>query len=109
MPTAKPAVRRDEPIEALLKEGRKFPPPKGFAKQAVVKSAAIYGANASGKSNLVRALHFVKSMVLASFTDVKPDVELDISPFRLRTDTATQPSEFSVIWLDGDVRFRYQF
>jgi acetyl-CoA synthetase len=33
---------RSEPIEALLKEGRKFAPPKTFAKQATVKSAGIY-------------------------------------------------------------------
>ncbi len=38
------ATRRDEPIEALLKEGRKFPPPRDFVKQARVKSAAIYRA-----------------------------------------------------------------
>ncbi|MBM3217724.1 MAG: acetate--CoA ligase [Candidatus Rokubacteria bacterium] len=31
-----------EPIEALLKEGRKFPPSKDFVKQAQVKSASIY-------------------------------------------------------------------
>ncbi|MGH7391325.1 MAG: acetate--CoA ligase [Candidatus Rokuibacteriota bacterium] len=42
MPTAKATTRRDEPIEALLKEGRKFPPPKDFAKKAVVRSPAIY-------------------------------------------------------------------
>jgi acetyl-CoA synthetase len=36
------ATRGSEPIEALLKEGRKFPPPKAFAKAARVKSAAIY-------------------------------------------------------------------
>jgi acetyl-CoA synthetase len=36
------ADRRHEPIEALLKEGRKFPPPRAFTQQAVVKSAAIY-------------------------------------------------------------------
>ena len=36
------ATRGSEPIEALLKEGRKFPPPKAFAKAAQVKSAAIY-------------------------------------------------------------------
>ena len=30
------------PIEALLKEGRKFPPSKAFVKAAQVKSAAIY-------------------------------------------------------------------
>jgi acetyl-CoA synthetase len=36
------AERRNEPIQALLKEGRKFPPGKAFAKAAQVKSAAIY-------------------------------------------------------------------
>jgi acetyl-CoA synthetase len=51
MPTAKTTGRRDEPIQALLKEGRKFPPPKEFAKRAVVKSAAIYK---EAKANPVR-------------------------------------------------------
>jgi acetyl-CoA synthetase len=36
------ATRGSEPIEALLKEGRKFRPPKSFTKAARVKSAAIY-------------------------------------------------------------------
>jgi acetyl-CoA synthetase len=36
------ALRKDEPIEALLKEGRKFPPPKQFTKMARVKTPAIY-------------------------------------------------------------------
>jgi hypothetical protein len=34
-------VRKDEPIEALLKEGRRFPPPKEFTKAARIKSPAI--------------------------------------------------------------------
>jgi len=34
--------QRDEPIQALLKEGRKFLPPKDFARAARVKSPAIY-------------------------------------------------------------------
>ena len=36
------ATRGSEPIEALLKEGRKFPPAKAFVKAARVKTAAIY-------------------------------------------------------------------
>ena len=36
------AMKGSEPIEALLKEGRKFPPPKAFTKAARVKSARIY-------------------------------------------------------------------
>ena len=34
--------QRDEPIQALLKEGRKFPPPKDFTRAARVTSPAIY-------------------------------------------------------------------
>jgi len=34
--------RRDAPIQALLKEGRRFPPSKAFVKTALVKSAAVY-------------------------------------------------------------------
>jgi acetyl-CoA synthetase len=33
---------KNEPIQALLKEGRKFPPAKAFAKNAVVRSASVY-------------------------------------------------------------------
>jgi acetyl-CoA synthetase len=40
------AERRDDPIKALLKEGRKFPPPKSFARAAQVKSPALYRAAA---------------------------------------------------------------
>ena len=36
------SIRKDEPIEALLKEGRKFPPPKNFTRQARVKSTGVY-------------------------------------------------------------------
>jgi acetyl-CoA synthetase len=45
------ATRGSEPIEALLKEGRKFPPPKPFTKTARVKSSAIY---AEAKRNPLR-------------------------------------------------------
>jgi acetyl-CoA synthetase len=39
---ARAGAGQTEPIQALLKEGRKFPPPKDFVKQAQVKSAAVY-------------------------------------------------------------------
>jgi acetyl-CoA synthetase len=40
-----------EPIEALLKEGRKFPPPQAFTKAAQVKTTAVYR---EAKANPVR-------------------------------------------------------
>ncbi len=51
MPTAKTTGRRDEPIQALLKEGRKFPPAQAFTGRAVVKNASLYK---EAKTNFVR-------------------------------------------------------
>jgi acetyl-CoA synthetase len=45
------ATGREEPIEALLKEGRKFPPPKDFVKKARVKDGSLH---AEAKRNPVR-------------------------------------------------------
>jgi acetyl-CoA synthetase len=45
------ATRRDAPIEVLLQEGRKFPPPKEFVKAAKVKTTSVY---AEAKRNPVR-------------------------------------------------------
>jgi acetyl-CoA synthetase len=39
-------ARRDDPIETLLKEGRRFPPPREFVRRAAVRSAAVYRAAA---------------------------------------------------------------
>ncbi|PYN21571.1 MAG: acetyl-coenzyme A synthetase, partial [Candidatus Rokuibacteriota bacterium] len=36
------AAKSDEPIQALLKEDRKFPPPKAFKARALVKSESVY-------------------------------------------------------------------
>jgi len=35
-------TKSDDPIRALLKEDRKFPPPKEFVKRALVKSDSVY-------------------------------------------------------------------
>ena len=39
---AKSRMKADTPIEVLLRERRKFPPPKAFAKRAVANKASIY-------------------------------------------------------------------
>jgi acetyl-CoA synthetase len=36
------AAKGDEPIQALLKEDRKFRPPKAFVKRALVRSESVY-------------------------------------------------------------------
>lgn len=76
---------------------------------SLLKSAAIYGANASGKSNLFKAFAFMKNFVLHSAADSNSNSPIDTEPFLLSTETADQPSFFEVIFFLNDIRYRYGF
>lgn len=68
--------------------------------------AAIYGGNASGKSNLVKALHFVEQFV----TDPpKPDAPIPVRPFRLERNADSLPTSFTISFLAEDSVYEYSF
>jgi uncharacterized protein len=76
---------------------------------SLLKSLALYGANASGKSNVVAALRFMRFFVLNSLRDLRVSQSLTVEPFRLSMETLGQPSHFEiVVRLDG-VIYRYGF
>lgn len=75
----------------------------------ILKSAAIYGANASGKSNFVRAIEFVQQFVSTSATSMNIGDELAIDPFVLSRDFVEEPGEFSFALLLDGVRYDYGF
>ena len=54
----------------------------------VLRSAAIYGANASGKSNLVKALQYMRGVVAESATVIHPGQPFAVQPFRLDAQSA---------------------
>lgn len=74
----------------------------------LLKGAVIYGANASGKSNMVRAMSTMRRLVLQSFEQSSAD-DLDIIPFLLNTDTEHKPSFFETVFLIDNIRYRYGF
>ena len=78
------------------------------ARVDLLKGAVIYGANASGKSNFIRAMSTMSRLVLQSFEQSSTD-ELDITPFLLHTDTERSPSFFEAVFIIDHVRYRYGF
>lgn len=78
-------------------------------KLSLLKSAAIYGANASGKSNLVAAINFMKWFVLNSSKETQVSDAIDIEAFRLSTETEKEASFFEIVFLLEDKTFRYGF
>ena len=75
----------------------------------LLKSAVIYGANASGKSKLFEALAFMKYFVISSSKESQKGDEIDVEPFRLSSETENSPSEFEVIFTHNNIMFRYGF
>ncbi|OED42669.1 abortive phage infection protein, partial [Flavobacteriaceae bacterium (ex Bugula neritina AB1)] len=84
--------------ENVIKEG----------KYKVLRSAVMYGANSSGKSNFVKALDFMTSTVKNS-SKLNSTDKLNVTPFLLNTETKNQPSYFEILFLDAGNRFRYGF
>ena len=74
-----------------------------------LKSAVIYGANASGKSKLMEALMFMKHFTIDSSKDSQKGDEISVEPFRLNSETVNAPSEFEVVFLHKDTQYRYGF
>jgi AAA15 family ATPase/GTPase len=75
----------------------------------LLTSAAIYGANASGKSNLVRALGVMRNLVLRSTEGTQSIGGISVERFRLSTETIGKPSHFQIVFLVDGTRYRYGF
>ncbi len=82
---------------------------QGNNKESVsfLKSKAIYGANASGKSNIVKAfMAFIRIVK----TSLKDDEALSIiESFKLSTETENEPTFFQIIFWHENTKYRYGF
>lgn len=72
----------------------------------LLKIALIYGANASGKTTILKALEFLRKIVLEPET--KKTDELDFQPFLFDSETPNQNSVISIEFLANDTKYFYE-
>lgn len=75
----------------------------------LLKSAMIYGANGSGKSNLFQAMRFMDRLIINSSKETQAEEEIAVKPFRLSTETENEPSSFEIVFIYENIRYRYGF
>ena len=75
----------------------------------LLKSAVVYGANASGKSNLILALQIMRYFAINSFRHFQKDEEIGSWSFRLNEESITRPSFFEIVFLVDGVIYKYGF
>ncbi len=94
----------------MLAQSLKDEPKGNVAKQLsynILKTFAVYGANSSGKSNLVDAMQRMQTVVMSS-VKLNPEEKLSYEPFLLIKDNS-EPTFFEVSFLKDDFCYRYGF
>lgn len=76
---------------------------------SLVRSAVVYGANASGKSNLLKAFSFYKRFIVDSFKNSQAGELIDVENFRLNATTINEPTMMEVTFLNDGFIYRYGF
>jgi len=101
---------RDEQVLSLVASPDKSLPDNVFEeiKFRLLRSAAIYGPNASGKSSLIEALGFMQDFVVNSARS-QPGDPIDVNPHRLDPASAQEPSLFELTFLFKGNRYQYGF
>ncbi len=94
-----PAKSRIHP-DHVLQDNEKGKPVKA------IPFTAIYGANASGKSNLVKALSFAKQLIMEG---TKGEQVIRVTPFQLDAACRIKPSKFEFIVKHEGVVYTYGF
>lgn len=75
---------------------------------SLLKCLAIYGANASGKSNVVAALRWMRHIVLSSAKNNSTD-RIETFPFAFDRDLTNAPTLVEIRFLFGEMYYRYGF
>lgn len=86
----------------------------GLKNSRLLRSSAIYGPNASGKSNLLKAFRAMRRVVLNSASSKnsltsKKWLEEEIVPHKFDHATVDAPTELEVIFIADGIRYQYGF
>ena len=75
----------------------------------VLPAAGVFGANASGKTSLLRAMADMRMLVLSSFRHGGPGSRIPRRPFRLDPASSVLPSHFEIDVIVAGLRWQYGF
>jgi len=79
------------------------------AKLQLVRSAVIYGPNAAGKSNLIKALYFMQWLIKNSAKESQQGDQIPLENFLFDKKVSQQPSKFEITFSKDNIRYQYGF
>ncbi len=95
--------------DKTLPENTLSPNLPGLKGKRWLKGAALYGANASGKTTVIEAMEALSKWVAQSAKTTDPEESTSfIDPFALDPKAAEEPTAFAIVFVAEEVRFEYR-
>ncbi len=101
---------KDEQVLSLIASAEESKGPNSIkiGNHSILKTAVVYGANASGKSNLIKAMSCMDDIVCGS-AGYKPRDKIPVVPFLFDEETKDQPTTFEATFFIEGIRYQYGF
>ncbi|MEA1673471.1 ATP-binding protein [Nitrospirillum sp. BR 11163] len=75
----------------------------------ILKAVGIYGANGTGKSNIINAFSFMRMFVIGSAKDSQSGDAINVNSFAYDIDDGDGRSQFEIVFLSDGIRYQYGF
>lgn len=83
--------------------------PEAPSSTELLKSVVIYGPNASGKSNVIKAMMTMDSIVTGSASESQEGDKISVTPFLFDEISSKEPTEFEIVFIFEGIRYQYGF
>jgi len=103
---------KEEAVLSMAADGTDREHPEGLlhpGKETLLPVAAVYGANAAGKSNLFRAMAAAIRMIRRSESRQVGELLMDVVPFLFDEQTKRKPTRFEFIFYAAGTKYQYGF
>ena len=80
-----------------------------FGGMPILPSAAIYGKNGGGKSNVIRAFWLAVQFIRSAQRTQHEKAPIPVTPFALNDYSASEPTKFSFLYMLDGIRYWYSF
>lgn len=76
----------------------------------ILRAAALYGANGSGKTSILKAVSFMQKFIIRSARERDPGSEISgLTPYLFSKETRDAPSEFEISFIVNNSVYQYGF
>lgn len=108
------SIKEEQVLSMVKAKGNELEESNSFLPDApssvpLLRSAVIYGPNAAGKSNVIRALMEMEHIVRHSASKNQEGDQISVTPFLFNETTSKEPTEFEMIFISEGIRYQYGF